>query len=194
MRSLEYNPYFRRANFGPMNRSKPCPKHTRFTSHVSPIPSNQACCQSFWAGPDCNLQLSDPTDHLWAENRFRDRSAIEGSQVLPNLFRLLELPSKTWHCTQHLLPRLRGIEFWLSIRRREGSKVAKLVVWKVTNSNDGSMNSTQGIHEASAPSSEDHQAPIFQRRWIPGPDRERTGHSDIGNRACWQHEPLPLRR
>ena len=146
------------------------------------------------AGPDCSLQFSDPTEITRVKIDSRDKPTGEGCPGRSIPSRLLWQPSKTWHCTQRHLPRLRGIESWLSIRRREDSRVALFVAWKVTNSNDGSMTSIRGIHEATALNCEDHQAPRFRRPWIPGADREMTCRRDIDSRSCWRHEPQPLRR
>lgn len=148
----------------------------------------------FLAGPDCSLQFSDPTETPRAKIDSRDIPTGGGCQARSIPSRLLWQPSKTWHCTQRHLPRLRGIEFWPSIRRREDFRVAQFVAWKVTNSNDGSMTSTRGIHEVTAPNFEDRQAPRFRRPWIPGADRGMTCPRDIDIRSCWRHEHQPLRR
>ena len=158
-----------------------------------PSPEQPTMLPIILAGPDCSHQFSDLAKPQWAE--IKSTSAGEGCQVLPIRSNLRWQPSKTWHCTRRHLPRLRGIEFLLSIRRREASKVAKSVAWKVTNSNDAIMNSTQGIHEAMAPNFEDHQAPSFPRLWIPeAADPAMTCRSDTGSHSCWRHVPRPRRR
>lgn len=134
--------------------------------------------------PDRSLQSLSSTTPLCVN--INPYKIPEGGKTRTSV-RITAVPSKTWHCTRHLQPRLRRIESRSSIRRWEDFKVAEQVAWKVTNSNEGSMNS-QTTPEALSPTSEGHRAPTFPRPWITGQHPVRTYPRDLDSRNYWRHE------